>query len=125
MDEKFSFQFSQSLGIFFKHYYGNISLEEINSSWEYIIENNFIPTDTKGFILDYRDAVINIPPNQSSGIADFYKAHLEVFGGFKIAIITDNPKNVVISYLVNAVDVGYQSKPFSTMQAATAWVLRD
>lgn len=125
MDEKFSFQFSPSLGIFFKHYYGNISLEDINSSWEYIIENNFIPSDTKGFILDYRGAVINIPPNQSSGIADFYKDHLEVFGGFKIAIITDNPKNVVISYLVNAVDLGYQSKPFSTMHAATAWVLRD
>lgn len=125
MDEKFSFQFSSSLGIFFKHYYGKISLEDINSSWEYIMENQFIPPDTKGFILDYRDAVIDIPPNKSTGIADFYKSHLEIFGGARIAILTDNPKNVVISYLVNSVDVGYQSKPFSTMHAATAWVMRD
>ena len=125
MDEKFSFQFSPSLGIFFKHYYGNITLDDINSSWEYIIDNHFIPPGTKGFIMDYRGAVINIPPNQSTGIADFYKNHLDIFGGFKIAILTDNPKNVVISFLVKSVDKGYQSRPFSTMHAATEWVLKN
>lgn len=123
MDKNFTFQFSNSLGIFFKYYYGDITLEDIKNSWEYIIHNQAIPEETKGFILDYRGAVLNIPPIQSAEIANFYKSHLEIFGGLKIAILTDKPKNVVISVLVESKNEGYQSRPFSTMQAAIAWVL--
>ncbi len=118
-----TFQFSQSLGIFFKHYYGKITLEDISTSWDHIIQNHLIPADTKGFIVDYRNAVMNIPADDYKGIADYYKQHLEVFHDFKIAILTENPKNVVISMLVESRDDGYHSKPFSTMEAAVRWVL--
>ena len=123
MDEKFSFHFSSSLGIFFKHYYGNITLDDIYSSWKYVIDNHLIPSETKGFILDYRDATLDFPPKQHSAISDFYKSHLEVFGNLKIAILTDNPQNVVVSVLVESEDEGYHSRPFTTMQAAIVWVL--
>ncbi|MBE0651718.1 MAG: hypothetical protein IH595_12875 [Bacteroidales bacterium] len=123
MNEKVTFQFSHSLGIFFKHYYGNITLEDIISSWENIIDNHLIPAETKGFVLDYRNAIIKVSPGHSASIANFYKSHLEVFNNLKIAILTDKPENVVISILVESKDEGYQSKPFSTMEAAVRWVL--
>ncbi len=123
MDENFTYRFSKSLGVFFKNYNGNITLENINSSWDYIISNHLIPPETKGFVLDYRNAIMNIPPNHHDGIVDYYTKHLDVFGGLKIAILADNPQNVVITVLVESKDNGYKSKPFSTMQAAIAWVL--
>lgn len=123
MEEKFTYRFSQSLSVFFKYYHGDISLEDINSSWDYIIDNQLVPPETKGFVLDYRDAIMNIPPNQHGRIADYYKYHLDVFRGFKIAILTNDPKNVVISVLVESKDEGYESRPFSTLEAAVSWVL--
>lgn len=123
MDEKFTFQYSHQLGIFFKYYYGQITVEDINSSWDYIIQNHFIPPETKGFILDYRNAVITVPADKHTAIADYYNSHLEVFKGYKIAVLTEHPQNVVITILVESKNDGYQSKPFSTMQAAIKWVL--
>ena len=123
INEKVTIQFSPSLGIFFKHYYGIISLEDIRSSWEQIFYTDLIPSETKGFVVDYRNAVMNIPPGQHARIAEYYKEHLEVFNNRKIAVLTENPQNVVISILVESKDEGYQSKPFSTMEAAVRWVL--
>lgn len=123
MEENFTFQFDSSLGIFFKYYFGPITLEDIGDSWEHVIKNQLIPEGTRGFVLDYRNAEINIPPARHTHIADFYKNHLEIFNNTKIAILTDNPKNVVISILVESKDEGYKSRPFSTMESAIRWVL--
>ena len=57
-------------------------------------------------------------------IADFYKDNLEVFGNFKIAVISNEPKDVVIIILVETKEDGYFSRLFSTVEAATNWVLR-
>lgn len=124
MDEKkFTYRFSPQLGIFFKHYFGKIVIEDITSSWDYLIKNHFIPPETKGFVLDYRNAVMDIRTEQHTAIDNYYKNHLEVFKGLKIAILTENPQNVVITILVESKGEGYHSKPFSTMEAAIAWVL--
>ncbi len=123
MGDKFKYHFDSTLGILFKTYYGSISIEDIESSWEYAFKNDLIPKEKKGFILDYREASFNINPNQTTAIADFYKKHLDIFGGYRIAILTEKPKDIVIPILVEINDEGYSSKPFCTLQAAIKWVL--
>ncbi|MCK3684091.1 hypothetical protein [Maribellus sp. YY47] len=123
MDKKFEYQFDSSLGILFKCYYGLIDIEDIVSSWEYAFENNLIPKQGKGFVLDYRNSNFNIKIEEYTAIVDFYKKHLDIFGGFKIAIITEEARDIVIPILVETKDDGYSSKPFSTLEAATKWVL--
>ena len=123
MDKKFKYQFDNSLGILFKYYYGLISIEDIESSWEFAFENNLIPKEIKGFILDYRNSNFNIEIEDYSKIADFYKKHIDKFGNFKIAIITEESKDIVIPMLVRFKDEGYSSKPFSTLESAIKWVL--
>ena len=56
-------------------------------------------------------------------IANFYKKHIDIFGNFKIAIVTEEPKDIVIPILVESLDEGYTSCPFSTLEAAINWVL--
>ena len=123
MNDKFEYQFDSALGIFYKFYVGKITLEDIISSWKYAFKNNLIPKETKGFIVNYKNAKLNMKINEYVGIANFYKNNLDVFGNYKIGIITTNPKDIVIPILVESIDQGYESKPFSTNEAAIEWVL--
>jgi len=123
MEEKFKYHFDSSLRIMFKTYYGQITIEDIESSWEYAFKNDLIPKENKGFILDYRNSNFNIKTDRYSAIADFYKKHLDIFGNFRIAILTENPNDIVIPMLVESQDDGYSSRPFSTVEAAISWVL--
>ncbi len=125
MGDKFKYHYDSTLGILFKTYYGLISIEDIESSWEYAFKKGLIHKEIKGFILDYRESGFNITPNQSSAIADFYKKHIDIFGGYRIAVLTENPKDIVIPTLVEMQDEGYSSKPFSTLKAAIDWVLDE
>lgn len=123
MEKKFEYKFNNSLGILFKTYYGNITIEDIESSWEYAFENDLIPIEKKGFILDYRNSHFNITIEEHTSIANFYKKHINIFRNYKIAIITENSKDIVIPMLVEVLDEGYISKPFSTVEAAITWIL--
>lgn len=123
MKKKFKYEFNNSLGILFKTYYGPITIEDILSSWEYAFENQLIPKDKKGFILDYRDSNFNIEISEYTAISDFYKKHIAVFGNYKIAIISEKSRDIVVPILVETKDDGYISRPFSTLEAAINWVL--
>jgi hypothetical protein len=123
MGNKFQYKPDSSTGILYKTYFGKTSVEDITSSWEYALQNNLIPKNVKGFILDYRQASFNFKIQEHVGIANFYKSHLGVFGGLKIAIITNTPQNVIIPIMVMAKDEGYSSASFSTEKAALEWIL--
>jgi len=125
MEEKFKYIFDETTGILYKYYYGPITLGDIYSSWDEAISKNLIPKETKGFILDYRKANFDIDVKDSPGIADYYKNHLDVFGNYKIAIITQSPKDVVIPMIVEEKDDGYSSQPFYTVKAAIKWILGE
>jgi len=121
--EKFAYKYNSSQRILYKYYYGSISMEDIKSSWLHAFENNIIPNETSGFILDYRNATFDMEIDEHEAIADFYKNNLAVFQDKKIAIISDEPKAIVIAILTESKDDGYYSKPFSTVEAAIAWIL--
>lgn len=124
MEKKFAFQFDDSTRILYKHYFGLITLEDIYSSWDYAINNKIIPSGTRSYILDYREASFDIKIKEYHRIANYYADHLEVFKNCKIAIITQTPKDVVIPALVETKDKGYISKPFYSIEAAIDWVLK-
>lgn len=120
---KFKYEFNSDIGVLIKYYYGNITIEDIVSSWEYAMENNVIPKNIKGFLLDYRNAFFDIDIKEYNQIPAFYKAHPEYFHNYKIAILIEKPKDIVIPILVQEKDDGYQSRPFSTIDAAIKWIL--
>lgn len=120
---KFKFEFDHKTGILFKYYLGTITITDIQSSWEYAIRNNLIPPEITGFILDYRNASFHFPHFEYNEIPKFYRQHPEIFEGYKIAILTENPQDIVVPVLVKEMDDGYLSKPFFTKEAAVHWIL--
>lgn len=123
MRKKFKFEFNQENGILHKHYLGEITFKDIESSWKYAFENNLIPETVKGFILNYQKAHFKMEVEEHVKIADFYKQNLDKFGNYKFAIITNNPHDITIPVMVSNKDDGYESKPFSTVEGAKKWIL--
>jgi hypothetical protein len=123
VEKKFKYSFSNSTKILTKTYFGSITIEDIESSWEYAFKNDLIQKEKKGFILDYRNSSFKINIREYRAISDFYKKHIDIFGNYKIAIVTEQPSDIVIPLLVETQDEGYNSKAFSTLESAINWVL--
>jgi len=123
MGEVFNYVFDREKGILFKYYFGSISIEDIESSWEYAFKNNIIPENTRRFLLDYRKATMGFSPKEYKKIPLFYQRNIKFFRNAKVAIITDSPKDIVIPELVKLKDSGYISMPFSTLEGALQWLL--
>ncbi len=123
MEKNFKYHFDSSRGLLFKFYYGLITIKDIESSWEYAFENGLIPKEVKGFILDYRKSNFDVKIDEYRAIPNFYQKHIDIFGGLKIAILTEDPKDIVVPILVEMEDEGYFSKPFTTLESAIRWVL--
>lgn len=123
MKGNYSYYYDAESKIMYKSYFGEINIKDIESSWETASEQNLIPKNTKKFILDYREAMLKVKSTEHSTISDFYKTHPEIFNNALIAIVTDDPNNVVIPILVHEKDEGYISLPFSTMEAALEWLI--
>lgn len=124
MTRKYRFEYDQMSGIFYKFHAGPTTYEDIRDSWQFAFEHQLIPESVKGFILDFREAAMEMHEDDHEKIAAFYREHLDVFGNYKFAIVVGRPQDVVIPMLVTELDRGYTSKAFSTMEAARAWVLR-
>jgi hypothetical protein len=123
MEKNFKYHFDSSLGILFKYYYGATTIRDIESSWEYAFKNGLIPREVKGFILDYRKSTFDVKIDEYMAIPNFYQKHIDIFGDLKIAILTEDPKDIVVPILVELEDEGYLSKPFTTLESAIKWVL--
>lgn len=108
--------------ILFKRYYGYISLEDIKDSWLRAMNERLIPKEALGFVLDYREAHFNFDPRRHTELTDFYREYSNVFSKKRIAFVTESPDDIVYPILIQTQDNGYESRPFSTIEAAVDWV---
>ncbi|QIA09007.1 hypothetical protein [Draconibacterium halophilum] len=119
-ESKFKYEYKDR--IVFKYYFGLVTVEDVRESWLSAINQNLFPDDVIGFVLDYRKAKFDIAPGRHNEIPEFYHQHPEVFEGTRVAIVTVRPEDVVYPMLIRMKDKGYQSIPFSTIEAAINWV---
>lgn len=117
-----NFKFSCRKGILYKTYFGSISLGDIITSWLEVINSDILTEKLHGFVLDYRKAHFDFHHSRHVEIADFYRQHPTVFEGKRIAYVTSSPDDIVFPILIQIQDDGYESMPFSTIEAAVEWV---
>ena len=122
--KKVRYQYDPEHRIFYKFHFGSIELTDIIQTWEEIINKTYIPKNTKRFILDYRKASLAISPQSTKEIASVYLKHANIFSSSKVALIMDNPNDVVFPILANEDQSIVNFKPFSTIEGAIAWVCR-
>lgn len=121
-EEKFKYEYKDS--IVFKSYFGLITVNDVKKSWLDAFEKKLFPEKNIGFVLDYRAAHFDIEPGRHIEIPKFYREHPDVFENKRIAVVTEKPEDVVYPMLIRLQDRDYESRPFSTMNAAINWVLK-
>ena len=124
MSNSIKFNYNSNNKIFYKYYYGDIYIEDIVNSWNDIINNNKLPNDFKGIIVELKNGNIKMTIEELIGVSQYYKKNIDVFGNKKIGYITNNPTQTVYSMLVEQKDKDYQTKTFSHLGAAEHWVLQ-
>ena len=124
-NKNYTYYFDKNNCILFKKYVGDITLEDIYSSWTKIILDKIIPGETLGIVVDYRKAHFQFEVNKYYLISNFYKDNIETFGNRKIAILSQRPRDMAVLILVQLDDEGYSTKPFSSLKAAIQWISFD
>jgi hypothetical protein len=121
----YEFHFDPETKIFYKKHFGVITKEEIFKSWDHAIENDLIPKDTAGFIVDFMDAQLNLKLLDVKHIPIYFNLHSDIFGNKKMAILVKSPEEIVVPVLIERAQKKYFLKPFSTETAAIKWILSE
>jgi hypothetical protein len=119
----FEFSFDNSRRIFYKYYSGNLSYTDFESSWLYIIKNELFPGEAKGILIDYRDTLVQFPIDEAYRISTFFNCNIQIFSNRKIAFVTATPEQIILPELIREFAFNYQSRPFSTIEAAEDWLI--
>jgi len=119
----FNFNFDNSRKIFYKQYSGDVSFSDFESSWYFIINNHYFPGEALGVLLDYRQALIQSPIDEAYRITTFLSKNIHIFRDKRIAFVTSTPEQIVMPVLISEYDYNYQSRPFSTIEAAESWIV--
>lgn len=104
-------------------YSGEVTLQELKTNWIDVIDQNIIGANIQGFILDCRNSVMNLEIEEISKLSDLFKEHLDIFQKKKFAYVTESPSQIILPLILQENDLLYESKPFSTTEAALDWVL--
>ena len=105
------------------HYTGTISVRDMENFWIEAISKELIKSDVKGFILDCGEAIFEIEEDETSLLTNFFRKNISIFHQKKFAYITKNPNQVIVPILLQEEEDNYESRPFSTKEAALDWLL--
>jgi hypothetical protein len=119
---KIDFNFDEEQKIFYKHYSGEVTYNDFELTWMYLIDNQILPDDFRGLLIDCRKAVLAVETGEAPKISNFFKRHSSIFNNKKIAFVTSTPDQVVVSMLADENERSFLSKPFSTIEAAEYWI---
>lgn len=104
-------------------YYGDIFLNDVINSWDNIINQGVIQPETKGVLIDYRNADLKMPIKDIEILMNYF-AKTGLFSGFRFALIMEAPNQLVFPILADGMNNDFLTAPFSTEEAAKKWILK-
>lgn len=104
-------------------YSGIITISDIINNWIEVISKKLINEEVQGFILDCRSTDMNLDLEEISVISDLFKSNLHLFNKKRFAYLTSSPNQIILPLLLQEDEHFYESKPFSTKEAAVHWLM--
>ncbi len=108
--------------ILIRDFVGEVSVNEIIESWDYIIANKLIKDSTKGIINNLTACDLCMDMDGFKTLMAYLKKQ-EYLKGVRLAVICNDPKTIVFPALGESKEPELSIKPFSTEDAALNWVL--
>lgn len=110
--------------ILIREFKGNIDVNNIIDSWEYLIKSKMINRQIKGVINDLSNCELIMDMNRFKTLISYMKSH-DYFNGIKLAVITNSPKTIVFPTIGEKMVSEFSIRPFTTIQAAVDWIVMD
>ncbi|WP_297090522.1 hypothetical protein [uncultured Draconibacterium sp.] len=123
MEERSQLRFDLQTRILYKTYSGELNAQVVINAWEEDFERNEVPDVFVGLIVDYRKATIKADLKEHALVVEYYRKHSGVFGGRRIAIVVQDPKDIVFTILFEKKSKGLMVRNFNTIEAAEHWIL--
>ncbi|MGZ2369660.1 hypothetical protein ACXR6G_07720 [Ancylomarina sp. YFZ004] len=124
MNVKYSYIDYQKSRILYREFIKEISIDDVIASFEEIIDKDMLADNTCGIITDLRGVKLDISPKVFKKMSAFMKRNPELYK-YKLAAITDSPKQVVLATIVSKLSSKLKVKPFSTYEASVKWMIED
>ncbi len=110
-----------NLKILTRTFKGIVTMTDIISSWEHVINDIPISNFQKGGISDYRGTDLRINIDDVYKLKNYFAANINIFKNLKTAQLVDTP-TIALPMFFQMIFPDFQSKPFSTVEAAIYWI---
>lgn len=110
--------------ILIRKFYGDVTIKELLSSFNYMINNNMIAKNQKGIISDFSEASFLVEQKDLLLLKDLFIKHNDILGDLRFAQIIITPQ-IVQTILFEEDNPDVKTRSFSTMQAARNWINRE
>lgn len=108
-------------GVIIRQFSGEVHFDAIMESWTQLLSNYSNLEDYKGIVTNFLEADLKHEDRNLNVLVEFLKGQLDRLKNLKIAIVMDTPM-VTNTIIVGQRVKSLQIKPFTTMDAAMAWV---
>lgn len=110
--------------ILIRDFIGEVSVNEIMESWQYLIERKMITDRIKGVINNLSNCNLIMDMEGFKTLMAYIKKQKNL-KGIKLAVITETPRTIIFPVIGEFSEKELKIKPFSTMAAAVDWILLD
>jgi hypothetical protein len=110
--------------ILYREFTEDSSFDEILNSFKEILEKKMLVDKTIGIITDIRGVKFEVNPFVFIRVTKFLKRNPELHN-YKLAALTDSPKQVVLATIASKVSSRIKVKPFSTYDGCIKWMTED
>ncbi len=108
--------------ILVRNFIGIVSAVDIIDSWKYLIQNNLLTETLLGIITNLENCELKMTMDSFKAVIEFME-QTEQLTKIKLAVITNNPKQIVFPSYVETKTKEMRVKPFSTINAAVEWIM--
>jgi hypothetical protein len=122
MSVKYSYIDYLDFRILRREFSEDASVEDVIASFEEILDKDMLAGKTFGIITDLRGVKFDVNPKVLKKVSDFFKRNPEYYK-YKLAALTDSPKQVVLASIVGKLSSKLRVKPFSTYEASVKWMI--
>jgi hypothetical protein len=97
-----------------------ITVNDINDSWNYLLENQKLTNKVKGIINNLDACELNMDFNSFKILTDYLNKN-EIFRTLKLAVVCNRPEFIIFPMLGEK-EKKLKIKPFTTEQAVVKWI---
>jgi len=110
--------------IYIRDFSGKVDVHEIIHSWQFLLNNDLLNSETKGVINNLTDCQLDMDMGSFHVLMDFLKKY-EQLHKIKLAVICNDPHTIVFPTLGEMQERSLRIKPFASEDPAVKWIMEE